>query len=108
MVDPRLGLDQPAFARSCGMLDSGRVWVKLSGPMRAATRGGDCRTPSMTPLRARAGRAVRARALLWGSDWPHVQMKGRVMPNDGDLLGLLGEWVPDEAHSRLAEPWRSR
>jgi predicted TIM-barrel fold metal-dependent hydrolase len=24
-------------------------------------------------------------------------MNGRVMPNDGDLLGLLADWVPDEA-----------
>ena len=35
--------------------------------------------------------------MLWGSDWPHVQMNGRVMPNDGNLLGLLADWVPDEA-----------
>ena len=36
MFDPRLGLDQPGFTAILRMLDSGRVWVKLSGPMRAA------------------------------------------------------------------------
>lgn len=38
--------------------------------------------------------------LLWGSDWLHVQMNGRLMPNDGDLVDLLAEWVPDEATRR--------
>jgi len=71
------------------------VWVKLSGPMRAA-REEEFPYPSM----ARFAHALVAHAperMLWGSDWPHVQMNDRVMPNDGDLLALLAEWVPDEA-----------
>ena len=35
--------------------------------------------------------------MVWGSDWPHVNLDGREMPNDGDLLDLLLEWVPDAA-----------
>jgi|HubBroStandDraft_4_1064222.scaffolds.fasta_scaffold842138_1 hypothetical protein len=35
--------------------------------------------------------------LVWGTDWPHVNMNDRAMPNDGDLVDLLGEWVPDES-----------
>ena len=34
---------------------------------------------------------------MWGSDWPHVNMNDRAMPNDGDLVDLLAEWVPDAA-----------
>jgi len=34
--------------------------------------------------------------LVWGTDWPHVMVKGR-MPNDGDLCDLLSDWVPDPA-----------
>ena len=34
--------------------------------------------------------------LVWGSDWPHVNLDGREMPNDGDLLDVLLDWVPDE------------
>jgi predicted TIM-barrel fold metal-dependent hydrolase len=41
--------------------------------------------------------AHRPDRLLWASDWPHVNMNGRTMPNDGDLLDLLVEWAPDEA-----------
>ena len=35
--------------------------------------------------------------LVWGSDWPHVNLDGREMPDAGILLDLLLEWVPDEA-----------
>jgi len=47
--------------------------------------------------------------LVWGSDWPHVNMNDRAMPNDGDLLDLLAEWVPDETlrHRILAENARA-
>ena len=34
--------------------------------------------------------------LVWGTDWPHVNMNDREMPNDGDLVDLIGEWIPDE------------
>jgi len=33
--------------------------------------------------------------VLWGSDWPHVIMRGRPVPNDGDLFNLFAAWVPD-------------
>ena len=37
--------------------------------------------------------------IVWGSDWPHVMVKG-AMPNDGDLADMLAAWVPDEALRR--------
>ena len=33
---------------------------------------------------------------VWGSDWPQVGFWGR-MPNVGELLDLLADWVPDPA-----------
>ncbi|MBO9670602.1 MAG: amidohydrolase family protein [Sphingobium sp.] len=94
MFDPRLGLDQPGFKAILRLLDSGRVWMKLSGPMRAA-REEDYPYPSITPYAQALAKHAPER-MLWGSDWPHVQMNGRIMPNDGDLLDLLALWVPDE------------
>jgi predicted TIM-barrel fold metal-dependent hydrolase len=32
--------------------------------------------------------------IVWGTDWPHVMVKGP-MPNDGDLCDLLGQWESD-------------
>jgi predicted TIM-barrel fold metal-dependent hydrolase len=88
------GTEQPAFTALLRLLDTGRVWVKLSGPMRCT--GEEPLYPSVAPM-ARALVAHRPDRLIWGSDWPHLNMNGRAMPNDGDLLDLLLAWVPDEA-----------
>lgn len=85
------GIGQAAFSCLLRMLDTGRVWVKLSGPMRCDP--GDFPYASVTPLARTLVRHAPER-LLWGSDWPHVNMNDRRMPNDGDLFNLLAEWVP--------------
>jgi predicted TIM-barrel fold metal-dependent hydrolase len=79
------------------LLDSGRVWVKLSGPMRCTSE--EYPYAKVTPL-ARRLVAHAPERLLWGSDWPHVNMNERAMPNDGDLVELLAQWIPDEATRR--------
>jgi 2-pyrone-4,6-dicarboxylate lactonase len=88
------GTDQPAVKAVLRMLDSGRVWLKLSGPMRCTAQS--LPYPDVTPLAQLLVRHAPER-LVWGSDWPHVNLDGREMPNDGDLLDLMLEWVPDEA-----------
>ena len=88
------GIDQPAVKAVLKMLDSGRVWLKLSGPMRCTDEPPPY--PSLTPLAHVFVKHAPDR-MVWGSDWPHVNLDGMVMPNDGDLLDLLAEWVPDAA-----------
>lgn len=88
------GTDQPAFKAMLRMLDSGKTWVKLSGPMRC-TRN-DYPYADITPM-ARALVAHAPERMVWGSDWPHVNMNDRKMPNDGDLIDLIAEWIPDAA-----------
>jgi predicted TIM-barrel fold metal-dependent hydrolase len=88
------GVGQPALKTVLRMLDSGRVWLKLSGPMRCTRQ--EFPYADMTPL-ARALVTHAPERLVWGSDWPHVNMNDRQMPNDGDLVDLLSEWVPDAA-----------
>jgi predicted TIM-barrel fold metal-dependent hydrolase len=88
------GVDQPAVTAVLKMLDSGRVWLKLSGPMRCTDEPPPY--PSLTPL-ARVFVKHAPDRMVWGSDWPHVNLDGMVMPNDGDLLDLLAEWVPEAA-----------
>jgi len=48
----------------------------------------------VTPM-ARALVAHRADRLVFGTDWPHVNMDGRNVPNDGDLVDLIPEWIED-------------
>lgn len=87
------GTGQPAFRRLLEMLDTGRVWVKLSGPMRCTEE--EPPYPSVVAL-AHALVAHAPERMVWGSDWPHVNMNDRTMPNDGDLVDLIGTWIPDE------------
>jgi predicted TIM-barrel fold metal-dependent hydrolase len=67
------------------------AWVKLSGANRLAGPPYSATVPFARALVAAApGRCV------YGSDWPHVGCWGP-MPNDGDLVDLLADWVPDPA-----------
>lgn len=88
------GVDQPAMKAVLRMLDTGKTWVKLSGPMRC-TRN-EYPYADVTPL-ARALVAHAPERLVFGTDWPHVNMNDRQMPNDGDLIDLIAEWIPDAA-----------
>ena len=39
--------------------------------------------------------------VVWGSDWPHVNLHGP-MPDDGELVDLLTKIIPDEpARNRI-------
>ena len=49
---------------------------------------------------ARALYDVAPDRCVWGSDWPHVA-NWKHMPNVGELLDLLADWVPDEAQRLL-------
>ncbi len=91
------GTGQPAFQTLLRLLDTGRVWVKISGPMRCSRL--DYPYADVTPLAQALVRHAPER-LLWGSDWPHVNMNDRQMPNDGDLVDLIADWVPDEGIRR--------
>ena len=88
-----LGTGTEGFKAMLRLLRDGKAWVKLTAPYRL--------TPSHMPysdVDAAARILVESAPdrLLWGSDWPHVFIK-TPMPNDGDLLDLLGHWVPDPA-----------
>jgi predicted TIM-barrel fold metal-dependent hydrolase len=86
------GIDSPANRKLLHMLDTGRVWVKMSAPMRI--------TPQALPYPAVAAvaRALVRHAperLVWGTDWPHTLMWDKPMADDGDLVDLLADWMPD-------------
>jgi len=79
------------------LLDTGRCWVKLTGPYRLT----DAPLP-YAPVAAIAAALLAAapERLVWGSDWPHVMLRG-VMPNDGALLDLLFDWADGPAARRI-------
>jgi predicted TIM-barrel fold metal-dependent hydrolase len=94
--DPAKGVNAPGFQALVRLLKSGRGWAKLSAPYRTSREEPPYR--DMTPF-ARALVAAAPDRLIWGSDWPHVLLE-KTMPNDGDLVDQIAEWVPDEAVRR--------
>lgn len=87
------GIADPGFETLRRLLATADCWIKLSGANRISA--GPVPYRDTIPL-AQALVATRPERLLWGSDWPHVAIAGE-MANDGALLDLLVEWVPDEA-----------
>ena len=85
--------DEPGFQALLRLMKSGKAWVKLTGPYRITTAP----LPYLdTVPAAKALLAANPARLIWGTDWPHVMLKG-TMPNDGDLADVLADWIPDPA-----------
>ena len=87
------GIANPGFQALLRMMQSGRAWVKLTGPYRISTQP---LPHADTTTYAHALVTAAPQQVIWGTDWPHVMVKG-VMPNDGDLCDLLSSWIPDAA-----------
>ncbi len=83
--------DDAGFQALLRLMQSGRAWVKLTGPYRITAE--PLPYPDTAPFAHALVEANRER-VIWGTDWPHVMLKGR-MPNDGDLANLLSDWIPD-------------
>jgi 2-pyrone-4,6-dicarboxylate lactonase len=90
------GVDGKDFQALLGLVRTGRVWVKLSAPMRMSRQ--DVPYADVTPF-VRKLVATAPGQMLWATDWPHTTITTG-MPNDGDLANLLLDWIPDEAIRR--------
>jgi predicted TIM-barrel fold metal-dependent hydrolase len=69
------------------------AWIKICGAERVSIGKRPFR--DAVPF-AQALIAIDAGRLLWGTDWPHPNIS-KDMPNDGELVDLLGEMCPDPA-----------
>ena len=92
-VDATAGLAQEPFQRLLELMDDERSWVKISGAERL-TADGPPPYDDVVPF-ARALIAAAPDRVLWGTDWPHPNV--RSMPDDGDLVDLLADFAPDES-----------
>jgi 2-pyrone-4,6-dicarboxylate lactonase len=87
--DASAGTNSPDWQLILGLVADG-AWVKLSGAYRLT----DPPYTDAVPFARSLVEAAPDRC-LYGSDWPHTGFWGP-MPNDGDLLDLLADWVPDD------------
>jgi len=88
------GTDAPGFQSVLRLMESGKGWAKVTGAYRISSDGppySDA-APFARSLVEKAG----VDRIVWGTDWPHPDVKGE-MPDDGNLLDLLSDWVPDDA-----------
>ena len=92
-VDAAAGLDQEPFQHLLARLTDQRCWVKISGAERL-TAGGSPPYDDVVPFAQALIRAAPDR-VLWGTDWPHPNV--RAMPDDGDLVDALALYAPDPA-----------
>lgn len=75
------------------LLDTGRVWLKLSAPYEVSRTGG----PDFADV-ASLGRAAGARfpeRIVWASNWPHIGIANP--PDEAYLLDTLLSWAPPAA-----------
>lgn len=96
-LDPRLGLQDPAWPFLQKLIDQGHTWVKLSGPYLNSTQG------SPWPDAAQVAQAIASFAperVVWGSDFPHVTEKEK--PSDLELVQLIAQWLPSQQARQLA------
>ena len=84
-VDAGKGLDQPNFNALMDLFQRDeKCWVKVCGFERASKSGPPFH--DAVPFGKKLVEAVPDR-VLWGTDWPHPNVK--IMPNDGDLVDLI-------------------
>ncbi|WP_414902110.1 amidohydrolase family protein [Sphingomonas flavalba] len=87
-VDPAAGVEQPAFRALLDLLRRDGAWVKLSGAERMVPSPYDGALPY-----ARALVAARPDRILWGTDYPHPNLKAKV--DERDLVDLIPAYVAD-------------
>jgi 2-pyrone-4,6-dicarboxylate lactonase len=92
-IPVRDGIDQAPWRAVQTLLRDERAWVKISGAERLSATG-LAPYDDVIPF-ARAVVELAPTRTLWGTDWPHPNV--RHMPDDGDLVDLLADVLGDEA-----------
>lgn len=94
-VQAQHGLAQQPFKMLLDLMKNPLAWIKVSGPERISAQGMSYH--DAIPFARRLIEAAPDRA-LWGTDFPHPNVKA--MPNDGALVDLFPLMCDDEAVRR--------
>ena len=89
------GLDQPAFKILLEFMKRENMWVKVCGAERISATGAPYHDAA--PFAEALCKTAPDR-VIWGTDWPHPNVK--VMPDDGDLVDLVPLFAKEPALQR--------
>lgn len=86
-----VAVDSPEFRVLLGLVETGRVYVKLAAPYETSRTG----APAYEDVSRLARALVKAvpERILWASNWPHPGRDPR--PDSAHLLDILADWAPD-------------
>jgi len=91
------GPDGDGFDRVLALMESdARFWIKVSCPERLTIEGPPY--DDVVPFARRLVEGFSDR-VLWGTDWPHPNMRSH-MPDDGVLLDMIPRIAPTEELQR--------
>ncbi|MBB1287576.1 amidohydrolase family protein [Pseudoalteromonas sp. SR43-6] len=74
------------------MRENENVWSKVSCPERISADGPDKGYQDVVPFARKVVESFPDR-VLWGTDWPHPNMKSH-MPDDGELVDMIPLFAP--------------
>lgn len=92
-VDTTLGTEQPAFQLLLELARRDNCWIKVCGSERISRFPFDAAVPF-----ARALVEASPERVLWGTDFPHPNLKEPV--DEADLVDLVPQFVIDEGDRR--------
>ena len=94
-IAPEYGIGHRAIRALLGLLDTGRVWMKLSAPYQLSKTGG----PDYADYLSQGCAFVKAapERMVWGTNWPHPRVEEK--PDEADLLDVLLDWTGGDEKS---------
>ena len=90
--DVTAGLNSPNFTLFQKIMENEKFWCKTSCPERLSKEGPERNYSDIIPFMRLLIENYSER-VLWGTDWPHPNMKSH-MPDDGKLVDILEEIAP--------------
>jgi D-galactarolactone isomerase len=91
-MDP-VPIDHPSFKALMRLIETGKCWIKLSGPYMSSLAG----PPAFDDLTegVRTMIEVAPERMVWATNWPHPGHPGEY--DEAMLLDTLLHWVEDDA-----------
>lgn len=83
------GVKGSQFQNILKLMKDDRFWIKLVGYRVSKS------PPAFEDIREAATTLVSTapERCLWGTDWPHIYLEGRPMPNTTDLFETVNSWL---------------